>query len=449
MLLTVEKLVYGGDGLARGPADEQGRRPAVFIPFVLAGETVEAEIVERKASLLRARATRIAAPSPQRVDPVCPYFLWCGGCHYQHAGYEHQLQLKAGILAETVRRLAKLEPPPIEVHASPPWHYRNRTRLKVRSRSETGVAEEAKDRHFALGYYRINSHELLPVEQCPISSPLINCAIGVLWELGRAGQVSDAVTEIELFANAEDDRLLVELTLPDGYWTRAARPSLAEFVKDLRRLLPEVIGVAAFRATPRGEPTREEVPEEFRKIFGADELLYRSGSYEFRVSAGSFFQTNRHLTANLMELVTAGRTGDAALDLYAGTGLFTAPLARQFGRVTAVEAAPFSVHDLRRNAPANVEALQQSTERYLAGLPGEAAFDLVVADPPRAGLGEHTAQLLAGLKTPRLTYVSCDPATLARDLKVLVAAGFRLEEMHLVDVFPQTFHLESVSQLRR
>ena len=346
----------------------------------------------------------------------------------------------------------------------PPWHYRNRTRLKVRVRPRRGASEEAGDAHFALGYYRFNSHELLPVEQCPISSPLINRAIGVLWELGRAGQVNDAVAEIEFFAGAEDDRLLMELTLPDDYWTRPAKLGLTDFVGGLRRALPELAGVAVFRAMqagelsprpaprrrlPTGPPIREEVPEEFREIFGADELLYRAGGHEYHVSAGSFFQTNRHLTAQLIELVTAGRTGDAALDLYAGVGLFTAPLARQFARVAAVEAAPFSFGDLRRNVPPNVEAYRQTTERYLAGLTAGAGFDLVVADPPRAGLGERVAQLLAGLKAPRLTYVSCDPATLARDLKVLMAAGFRLESMLLVDVFPQTFHLESVSQLVR
>ena len=221
MELTVEKLVYGGEGLARLPADERGRGQAVFLPLVLAGERVEATLTEQKPGFARARAERILEPSPERIGPRCPYFGACGGCHYQHTSYEQQLEIKAEILRETLRRIAKVEPPEVQAHASPPWGYRNRTRLGVLSRPE-----------FAFGYRRLGARELLPVEECPISSPGINRAMAALAEMGRAGEFPREAAEVEFFANADDTQLLLELTLPErrrpgarpGFGTDAALP---------------------------------------------------------------------------------------------------------------------------------------------------------------------------------------------------------------------------------
>ena len=160
--------------------------------------------------------------------------------------------------------------------------------------------------NFALGYYRGNSHNLLPVEHCPISSPLINRALAAVWQLGRAHMVGDALLEIEFFANAADNQLLLEFTLPDQYWTRTHQPSLADFVTELRHLVPEVAGVTAFRTTAQGPLVREEVPPQLKEVFGADELAYDTGGCEYHVSAGSFFQVNRYLTTTLLDLVTTG-----------------------------------------------------------------------------------------------------------------------------------------------
>ncbi|MGA3213863.1 MAG: 23S rRNA (uracil(1939)-C(5))-methyltransferase RlmD [Terriglobales bacterium] len=440
MQLTIEKLVYGGDGLARGPAGEGGGGKAVFVPFVLAGERVEASVVQDKAGFVRAAVQQILESSPERISAGCPYFSHCGGCQYQHTNYEHQLQIKTAILRESMQRLGQIEAPAITVHDSPPWHYRNRTRMRVRA----GV-------NFALGYQRMSSRQLVPVEQCPISSPLINRAIESVWQLGRAQMVNAALSEIEFFANAADDRLLVEFTLADNYWALDQKPGLVEFVAELRRLLPEVAGVAVFRMTPKGPVVREDIPPDVQEIFGADELSYDAGGCEYHVSAGSFFQANRYLIGKLIELVTSGQTGDSALDLYAGTGLFGLPLSQSFREVIAVEAASFSFHDLRRNTPSNVAALRETAESFLERTCKRrtTAFDLVVVDPPRAGLGAEVIAGLDRLPTAHITYVSCDPATLARDIKLLSKAGFKVREMHLLDLFPQTFHIETVARLAR
>lgn len=436
MQLTIDKLVYGGDGLARTASDEHGRGKAAFVPFVLPGEQVDASPVEEKPGFLRARAERILVAAPERIVPGCPYFGRCGGCHYQHAGYDYQLATKTAILTETIQRIAKIElPEKPQVHPSPPWNYRNRTRMKVRG-----------GRRFAIGYYRFASHELLPVENCPISSPLINRALDALWKLGRAAAVPHEIEEIEFFANHDDSRLLLEINVDDRA-TSGLSSQLAAFVQILRRELPAIIGAAIFRR--EGQSLRHEIiPHHHRDAFGAERLTYRVGENQYQVSAGSFFQTNRHMTTEMVSVITGARSGDYALDLYSGVGLFALPLSQNFREVAAVESAPYSYHDLRRNCPSNVTGYHTSTEQFLEGAAEIARFDYAIVDPPRGGMGDAVASKLAQLAVPRITYVSCDPATLARDLKVLLAAGYRITRTHLMDLFPQTFHIESIVELQ-
>jgi 23S rRNA (uracil1939-C5)-methyltransferase len=438
--LTIEKLIYGGDGLARLPADEKGRGKAVFVPFVLEGEKIAATIMEEKPGFARADADEILEASGARVGPKCLYFQHCGGCHYQHTGYEHQLEIKTTILKETLRRLAKLElGSEVEVHASPPWNYRNRTRLQVRAEGE-----------FALGYFRLASHKLLPVEECPISSPLINRAIASLWKLGRAGQIPVELHEIELFANGDDTKLQVELYCDAGREKSQGVRSGREFAEELRRELPEIVSAYVFaRAIATARGVQGHITEDPAWTLGPGAFRYKTKAAEFRVSGGSFFQVNRFLVDELVEIVTANRGGQVALDLYAGVGLFTAVLGKAFGRIVAVESSHSAAADLPYNSGPNAKTVRATVEQYLAGKGNKLRPDLVVVDPPRTGLGDRVAKALAKMEARRLTYVSCDPATLARDLVTLTAGGFRLEQVHLIDLFPQTFHIESVVQLAR
>jgi 23S rRNA (uracil1939-C5)-methyltransferase len=437
LLLSIEKLIYGGDGLAHLAGDERGHGKAAFIPFVLAGEKVEATVSEEKPGFARARATTIVEHSPHRIQPGCPYFGRCGGCHYQHADYDYQLQIKKEILLESLRRIAKLEPPcEIQMHASAPWNYRNRSRLQVRTQPE-----------FALGYFKLSSHELLPVEQCPISSPLINRGIAAVWSMGAAGKGVAGVREIEIFASADDSRMLVELSCDSS----ARRAAVRARSQELCAAMPEVAGVVAFRESQKG-------PRERLVAVGASDLTYLVGEMAFRVSAGSFFQTNRFLLDELTEIVATGRAGEWALDLYAGVGLFSTALACNFRHIVSVESSQTAAKDLEYNLPTNGKAVQATAEQFLGRI-GEGRAgnfilpelpkrpDLIVVDPPRSGLGDGVVRALANANAPRITYVSCDPATLARDLMVLLGTGYRIEQMHLVDLFPQTYHLESVVKL--
>ena len=436
-------MIYGGDGLAHLPADEKGRGKAVFIPFVLSGEKIEATLTEQKPGFARAQAESILERSPHRIEPDCPHFGRCGGCHYQYSSYEHQLEIKKEILPETLKRTAKLDlSVDIQVHPSPPWNYRNRSRLQV----QTVPA-------FRAGYFKMASHELLAVEECPISSALINRGIAALWQSGRDGKVPPGVDEVEFFANAEDTQLLVEVSArPDS-----RRAALRAWAEDFQSSTAEVTGVVVFRDAPKGVPGTQE------KLLtvGADHLTYRTARAAYRVSAGSFFQTNRYLTDELVKIVTQGQSGEMALDLYAGVGLFSTALC-DMRHIISVESSQTSTADLAYNLSSNGEAVRATIEEYLsegaktrrfgkgAVLPHPAYKpDLAVVDPPRSGLGDRVARMLVTMGAPRVVYVSCDPVTLARDLVVLVAAGYRIEEVHLVDLFPQTYHLESVVHLAR
>ena len=439
MELTIEKLIYGGDGLGRLPADEKGRGKAAFVPFTLPGEKIEAQITDEKPGFVRASATRLVEASPLRIEAACPYFQRCGGCHYQHTDYREQLKLKEDILKENLRRLAKMESvPEVTVHASPAWNYRNRTRLQVRA-----------DSGFAVGYFKASSHELLPVEQCPISSPLLNRAIEVLWKLGRDGQVRPNVREIELFANHDDSQLQVELYVdPRQQAEKGQEPqTLAE---RLRAALPEVSSIYVFAQTiAAGRGQQIHITEGPLWTDYPGESRYRTKAGALRVSGGAFFQVNRFLVEELVGIVAAGRSGDIALDLYAGVGLFSAALASSFRHIVAVESSQGSAADLKYNSPRNVKAVRSTVDAYLAGQGAKVRPDYVVVDPPRAGLGERVASGVAKLGAPRVTYVACDPATLARDLITLMGAGYRVERLHLVDLFPQTYHIESVVELAR
>ncbi len=389
---------------------------------------------KRSQGFARSRLDEILTASSRRIDPPCPYFLRCGGCHYQHTDYEHQLELKAAILKENLRRIAKLElDTELHIHPSPPWNYRNRSRFKVQTAPE-----------FAVGYYKFNSHELLAVEECPISSPLINRALAAAWQLGRAGQIPPGVQEIEFFANGDDTQLLAEVyCLPET--------AIEPFSAELKSALAEISSVVFFAA----RSARAEAQGDAKQLGGAGHLIYTTKLASYRVSAGAFFQVNRHLTDELVDIVVHGhRGGDAgatgtALDLYAGVGLFASVLNREFERVIAVESSPTSHADLLYNSPANVKAVRSTTEQYLENAAGKLRPDLVVVDPPRSGLGEKVIKGLVMLRAPRITYVSCDPATLSRDLARLLQSGYRVEEAHLVDLFPQTYHLESVFHLVR
>jgi 23S rRNA (uracil1939-C5)-methyltransferase len=390
--VRIEKLVYGGEGLAR--VDGQ----VLLAPFVLPGELVSLHTQQVKTGLLRGSHLTILEPAPGRVIPRCEYFGACGGCHYQHAGYAYQLTQKQLILRETLQRLAGVDyQGESNVVSGPDWEYRNRIQLHF------------TDGH--AGFHRAGSHELCAIDHCPISSPKLNEVIGKLAWAVKQPQWPSFLRSLEVFTNEND----VQLNIVDSI-----RPVAARFFNWCATFLS---GVAE------------------------NAIQYQAFGRYFRISRGSFFQVNRFLIDQLVSEVLGDTHGRSAIDLYAGVGLFSLPLAERFDEVHAVERGGTAYRDLEANAATSGSTLQTrkgSAEEFLAGL--ELAPNLVIADPPRAGLGNHVTAELLRVRPQSLKIVSCDVATLARDVKKLLEA-YAIERLTLVDLFPQTYHFEVVVHL--
>jgi 23S rRNA (uracil1939-C5)-methyltransferase len=381
--VTIEKWVYGGDALAR----VDGR--VVLAPFVLPGETARLNVGED----IHADLIEVTAPAPERVEPPCPLFTRCGGCQYQHAPYQFQLARKVDILREQLRRVGKIDyTAEIETISGPPLNYRNRAQFRI-----------ADGR---IGYLAARSHTLVPVtSECPISSPRMNQALAEMRARLPDPRFPRFVHSLEIFTNEVDLQVNV---------LEADRPVARSFY----------------------DWCGSKVAIDYATSFGT-----------FRVSPRSFFQVNRFLVEPLVDAALHGAAGETALDLYAGVGLFALPMARRFKSVTAVEAGSDAARDLEVNAQRAGVALGIERARVEDFLPRlNTPPDFVLADPPRAGLGKQVVAQLVRLAPPRLTIVSCDPATLARDVAALT--GYKIEHLILVDLFPQTYHLETIAHLR-
>lgn len=377
--LTVEKLVAGGDGLARFEG------VPVFVPRAAPGDRVRARLTERRPDYGRAEIVELLAPGAGRREPPCPHFAACGGCDLQHLDERTQLEWKARATLETLAKLSKLPlPPPREIVAGAAWGYRLRTSVHV---------ETAPDGAARVGYHARGSHRLVEIERCPVLVP----------ELERA-----AVTLAGRLAPPLPPR--VDLAAGDGGEIAAAPPAGG---------------------------------------YTGGELVRHVAGHELHFDARGFFQGHAGLLDELVDRVVGPWRGESAFDLYGGVGLFALPLAARYGKVTAVEGDRIAARLARRNARVakleSIEVVAQAVETWIAsGLPG--GVDRVIVDPPRAGLGRAVRAALVARRPARVTYVSCHPAALARDLAEL-AFGFEVESLVLVDLFPQTGQMEVVAQL--
>jgi len=428
MEVKIEKLVYGGDGLAH----HEGQ--TVFVPLVLPGELVTIAPAERKKKFVRGRLERVVEAAPERVAAPCPYFGRCGGCHYQHIPYDAQLRYKTEILRETLSRIGRVRwDGPIDTHASPPFGYRNRTQWKIRTAQEDSTAPAG------IGYFEAGSTRLCAVDECAILSPRLAETLATLRTMVAAGKTLAAIDEIEAFADAADEKTLLNLS------SERLTASPQTIASALRAALPSVESILV----------QDRRADKF-ELFGPGYLSYSAGGAEFRVGHLSFFQVNRFLIDALVESVIGDSKGRLALDLFAGVGLFTVALTKRFDRVMGVESNLAAAKDLEVNlqssggvSPTHRHA---TAEAFLAHW--QERPDLVVLDPPRAGVEPETLARLKKLAPWRINYLSCDPATLARDLAALVggqeAPGpYEIRDINLFDIFPQTYHMEALVRLKR
>jgi 23S rRNA (uracil1939-C5)-methyltransferase len=398
--LTIDKLVYGGYGLAFSA----GR--AYFILNALPGEKVRAEIVREKKNTAFGKAIEVLERSSLRIEPPCPHFMRCGGCHLQHLAYLDQLKFKEEILRETFRRIGQMTLAGIEIVSGEPWHYRTRAQLKV------GREGDSVD----IGFFAAQSHHLWPIDRCPLLAEKLNNLLeGIQRERQKFSLPGASVEEFQLRTNGDESQVAMDFL---------------------------------------GTPPELDCAMEESSLSSKGLLVYRTECGDFRVGSNSFFQVNRYLLEPLVARSVEAAEGNIALDLFAGVGLFTVPLARRFSHVVAVEANPAALSDLRANLGSNdcgnVEVIGSDVASVLRWNDEQwKNVDFVLLDPPRQGVKATVIRQLIAQSIPRCVYVSCDPTSMARDVKMLCGGGFEVRKVWLFDFFPQTYHFETVVQLER
>lgn len=427
MRVTIESLAHGGDAIARL---DDGR--VAFVRGGCPGDIADIEIVADHGNRVDARITSVLEPSPDRVEAPCPYFGVCGGCQWQHISDDVQRTAKARIVSDAFSRIAKLpvDVPPI-VAASATYGYRNRMEF---------VAEEAAA-GLRLGLHQLGEPSLVPIDRCLLLPDRTRDApralAGALRYLsGRHSHLGLRRVGIRISHHGHD--LQVALWTEPGPFPRQL----------VAKALADAVGATSVvRVLVKG-PDKERAVAGVEVLRGRGHWIERLAGNRMSVSAPSFFQINTAAAEILVGSVLAAiepQEDDRVLDLYSGVGTFTVPLANRAAEVVAVEGSRHTLADLRRNletAGVSADIVGGDVARELASL---GTFDLAVVDPPRSGLHPDTLTALAGTEARTIAYVSCDPATLARDAARLTASGYELMGATPHDLFPQTYHVESVA----
>ena len=389
--VTIERMLPGGRGIAHA----DGR--TVMVALAAPGDRLRVRFDRVKGSVAFASIVEILAPSTQRIEPPCPYFGRCGGCDFQQLNYQAQLDAKVEIIRDCLRRLGGIETiPEFEITPAPhEWHYRARAQWQYDGELRR------------LGYFEANSHRVCDVAECAVLTPTLES------ELERLR------SEMNSGALAEDARYFRVIAGDDE------------------------VSVASSHGGSRGMVDREgtEVRDVKRTI----------GGETYHLNAESFFQTNIDLLPQLIDAALSDAHGNSAIELYSGIGLFTVPLARRFKRVIAIEddadATGFARQNLLNADLQNTEVVNADVGELDENAGALEAVDFLLLDPPRTGAESRVISGIIKMKPKHISYVSCDPATMARDLKKLIAGGYSIQSIRAFDMFPQTHHVETVVHL--
>jgi len=421
--LSIEKLVYGGKGLGKF----NGK--AVFVPMVAPEDEVIAEEVSRKNSYSEAKVIRILKSSPYRTKPKCPYFGTCGGCDWQHIEYKHQVRFKKEIVEENLQKIGKIKKPNIEkVIPSPsPWFYRNRAQLKVKNGK--------------VGFFEKGTHKIVDIEKCFLLKKEIHDIMPKLKKL--LPHLPTEPSDFHVYCSSKG-----EILLKIVYSGKFRKINLTlENVREILEL--NVIGFGIYKSGTEGFPERI-------KFFGRDFTYETVDRFKFRVSADSFFQVNEFQVSNLINEVSKAAAEHQYMlagDLYCGVGTFTIPTGRYVHRAFGIEANFSAVGDALINKDINglrnISFFCKPTEEAL-DIIKEYSPDLIIIDPPRSGLTQKVLKTIASLpRLKKIVYVSCNPSTLARDIALFHQFGINMEKAKVIDMFPQTYHIETVAYLRK
>lgn len=397
-----EKYIFGGECLGK---ISDGR--TVFTPFVLAGEIAKVRPYFTKKGYVKAELDSITLKSPARIDPPCKYFGICGGCHYQNTDYSSQLKIKQTIIEDQLGRIGGIMNPPLNpiIPSEKEFNYRNSIQFQVTSEGN-------------FGFYSQNGNYILSIDECHLPSS------GILENWLKLNiEIFPGLKRVQFREGANAEQLII---LECNEYSEMPEIEV-DFPVSIVHLSPQGLIVLA----------------------GDDHLIYEVLERPFKVSAGSFFQVNSSLADKLVNLVLDSLpiSGNKFLELYCGVGLFTAFLAPRFKEIIAVEENESACNDFVVNLDEfdNISLYVGATREILPGIKEQ--FDCVLLDPPRSGIDELSMKYLLEQKIPVIVYVSCDIATLSRDLKKFIAAGYELKEITPMDLFPQTYHIECVAKL--
>lgn len=434
--VTIERLVFQGSGLGRLL---DGR--VIFVPYTVPGDEVEITVTQVRDDFVRGNLVRVLSPASSRVTPACRYFGNCGGCQWQHVAYPSQLAWKREILRELLARIGKLGeatnsiPMADPIAPAHPWEYRARAQLKV-----------VVGGRLHIGFHQQETHRVVDIDRCPLLHPRLNDVLRILRSMRDPAihRLLPRLREVWVAVGTATGEAVVSL------FARAQeRAAIRLLSHRIQAEVPELRGVVLLEGDPRQHPR-------FVDRHGHGALVEQVGEHRFRVDATAFFQVSGSAAETLMRLVMDGAalTGaERVLDLYSGVGTFTIPLARLSREVVGIESNPAAAadaaHNLRSNDCPNARVLQAQVEQALPALAKDGSWDLIVLDPPRQGASRWVLNTILAMAVPRILYVSCDPSTLARDLGILIPSGYRCVALTPVDLFPQTFHLETVAVLQR
>jgi len=401
--IQLEKLTYGGEAMGRLP---DGR--AVFVPFGLPGETVRVRLVQDKQSFARGELLEVLTASPERINPKCKHFGKCGGCHYQNMAYEKQLQAKTEILRDQLQRIGKIENPPLKpIVASPlEWNYRNHMQFHLTAEGK-------------MGFVNSKGNSTFPIEECHLPEAGINA----FWP------------QLQFESNKDFERVSL----------REGRDEELMVVLESEKLETPEIEIEADVSVVHLFDEHPVV------IAGRDNLIVNILEKDFHVSATSFFQVNTKMAEKMVEHLLAKlpvNSESTLLDVYCGVGLFSKFFAPKCKLVIGIESSESACEDFAINLDEfdNVELYEGAAEEVLPGLAGRLDISAyMIVDPPRAGIEKHALDAIINIKPQVIAYVSCDPSTLARDAARLIVGGYRLTEVTPFDLFPQTYHIESIS----
>ena len=412
--VRIERLVHEGYGLGY----LNGR--VIFVPHVIPGEELEVEVISVRKGVQWGKIKRILVPSPQRVAPFCPNYIACGGCEWQHIAYPAQLEYKRQILEDTLMHLGGLKDIAVKPCIRSPSQRGCRSRVRLHWQDKAG-----------LGYYRPRSHEVISIETCPLLTEGINTCLQRLSAYLRFYPLK-GLNEVQMMEGTDSQ---VIITLLFRFW-----PEYHNWIKNIEEI--EAAGVVVVAGDRR------------QTVAGWDYANIATTGWNFRVSAGAFFQANIGLLPIMMQqVVEPVESGIIGAELYSGVGVFSLPLSRKLDKLMAVEwnrrAAADALANLSANKINNIAVYALSAEDGLALLSSRNIRpDLIAADPPREGMSETVRRGILKLSPRQILYISCNPATLARDLKTLSAGNsYRLTEIQPLDMFPHTSHIETISAL--